>query len=77
MSQSSADLGLTNAESLQDDDLDCSSIQLDQPDRLSALNARYDEVLIQIEALDLRIERLLGEISGEKGAKVVSPSVPG
>lgn len=77
MSLSSADLGLTNAESLQDDDLDCSSIQLDQPDRLSELNARYDEVLIQIEALDFRIERLLGEISGEKGAKVVSPSVPG
>lgn len=77
MSQSSADLGLTNTESFQDEDLDCSSIQLDQPDRLSELNARYDEVLTQIEALDLRIERLLGEISLEKGAKVVSPSVPG
>ena len=77
MSQSSADLGLTNTESFQDDDLDCSSIQLDQPDRLSDLNARYDEVLTPIEAFDFQNERLLGEISGEKGAKVVSPSVPG
>jgi hypothetical protein len=77
MSPSPSDFGLKSAESFQDEDLDCSSIQLDQPDRLSALNARYDQVLIEIEVLDLRIERLLSEISGEKGPKIVTPSVPG
>lgn len=49
-----------------DEDLDCSSIRIEEPDRLMQLNARYDEVLEQIDVLDLRIQGLLGEISGEK-----------
>ncbi|MFN9463299.1 MAG: hypothetical protein ACK6B2_08860 [Planctomycetota bacterium] len=75
MTQSPTDLGFTNADS-NDEDLDCSSIQLDQPDQLAELNARYDEVLNQIDALDFRIERLLNDISSEKGAKFLTAGLP-
>jgi len=75
MTQSPTDLGFTNADS-NDEDLDCSSIQLDQPDQLAELNARYDEVLNQIDALDLRIERLLNDISSEKGTKFLTAGLP-
>jgi hypothetical protein len=40
------------------------------------LNARYDEVLNQIDALDLRIERLLNDISSEKGTKFLTAGLP-
>jgi hypothetical protein len=75
MTQSPTDLGFTNADS-NDEDLDCSSIQLDQPDQLAELNARYDEVLNQIDALDFRIERLLNDISSEKGTKFLTAGLP-
>jgi hypothetical protein len=75
MTQSPTDLGFTNTDS-NDEDLECSSIQLDQPDQLAELNARYDEVLNQIDALDLRIERLLNDISSEKGAKFLTAGLP-
>jgi hypothetical protein len=47
-------------------DIDCSSIQFEQPDRLAQLNARYDAVLDQIDVLDSRIQRLLAQIPLEK-----------
>lgn len=59
-----------------DGDLDCSSIRIEQPDRLAELNARYDEVLSYIDALDLRIQGLLGEISAEKSSKLESAAIP-
>ena len=75
MIQSPTDLGFANADS-NDENLDCSSIQLDQPDQLAELNARYDEVLNQIDALDLRIERLLNDLSSEKGVKFLTAGLP-
>lgn len=63
-----ADHTLAIAKLSDDDDSECSSIQIDQPDRLAELNARYDQVLAEIDALDSRIQRLLKEISVEKPA---------
>ncbi|MFZ4082734.1 MAG: hypothetical protein ACOYKN_16015 [Pirellula sp.] len=63
-----ADHMLAIAKLSDDDDSECSSIQIDQPDRLTELNARYDQVLAEIDALDSRIQRLLKEISVEKPA---------
>ena len=70
------DLVLTIADPSDDGDLDCSSIRIEQPDRMTQLNARYDEALSQIDALDLRIQRLLGEISAEKTAKLEAGAIP-
>ena len=54
-----------DAVSSDDDQAECSSIQMDQ---MAELNGRYDLVLEQIDALDFRILQLLKEISGEKPA---------
>ena len=59
-----------------EDQAECSSIQMDHPDRMAELNGRYDLVLEQIDELDLQILRLLKEISGEKPANFPAPELP-
>jgi hypothetical protein len=66
MTQAPTDRFLTIRDPADEQDLDCSSIQSEDPDRLEELTARYDDVLAQIDALDLRIQALLNEISGER-----------
>ena len=65
-----------DASSAYDDQVECSSIRMDHPDRMAELNGRYDLVLEQIDALDLQILRLLKEISGEKPANFQAPELP-
>jgi hypothetical protein len=66
MNNASNDPNLNPIEQQDDCDIDCSSIQFEQPDRLAQLNARYDAVLDQIDVLDSRIQRLLAQIPLEK-----------
>ena len=65
-----------DALAVDDDQTECSSIQMDHPDRMAELNGRYDLVLEKIDALDLQILRLLKEISGEKPANFQAPELP-
>ena len=65
-----------DATSANDDQVECSSIQMDHPDRMAELNGRYDLVLEQIDELDLQILRLLKEISVEKPANFQAPELP-
>jgi hypothetical protein len=65
-----------DASAVDNDQAECSSIQMDHPDRMAELNGRYDLVLEQIDALDLQILRLLKEISGEKPANFQAPELP-
>lgn len=46
----------------EDQGSDCSSIRFEQTDRLEDLNARYDLVLEQIAALEMRIQGLLSQL---------------
>jgi len=75
MTSSPANPALSHSRA-DDEDFDCSSIQIEQPDLLAQMNARYDMVLEQIDELDLRIQRLLGEISGENSPKFGGESIP-
>ena len=65
-----------DASAVDNDQAECSSIQMDHPDRMAELNGRYDLVLEQIDALDLQILRLLKEISAEKPANFQAPELP-
>jgi hypothetical protein len=57
-----------DAVSSDDEQAECSSIQMDHPDQMAELNGRYELLLEQIDALDFRILGILKEISGEKPA---------